>query len=178
MTRVALVGPMGVGKSTVARLLAVGLGWRMVDLDSEIEQRSGKTVRQIFESETEQGFRMLESSTLDLVTKETVKGCCVLATGGGVVTTSVSREILFRDWETVWLTASPATMIQHLQFETSGRPLLDGAKDLFERIHKLSTDRAPLYQSVAKWTVSVDGLTAETVAQRIHELGGWTACNE
>jgi shikimate kinase len=178
MTKVALVGSMGVGKSTVARLLAARLGWRMVDLDAEIEHRSGKTIRQIFDSESEQGFRILEASVLNYVTTELGDESCVLATGGGVVTTLRSRETLIQNWETVWLVASPKTIVEHLQHETSGRPLLDDAPNLFERIHKLTADREVWYQSVAKWSVTVDGLTADAVAQRIHEWGGWTACNE
>ena len=77
-----LVGPMGAGKSTIGRLLSDQLEMDFVDLDKEIEQRSGATIPWIFDIEGEAGFRERESLALEEVLAETAR---VVATGGGCV---------------------------------------------------------------------------------------------
>ena len=58
--RVALIGFMGAGKSTVGRQLAARLGCAFVDLDEQIEARSGRTIRKIFAADGEEAFRRLD----------------------------------------------------------------------------------------------------------------------
>ena len=57
-----LVGLMGSGKSTVARIAADRLGRRMIDSDAVIEAATGRTVREIFADEGEEAFRKLETA--------------------------------------------------------------------------------------------------------------------
>ncbi|HEY2738306.1 MAG TPA: shikimate kinase, partial [Thermoanaerobaculia bacterium] len=78
--RIYLTGFMGSGKSTVGRLLAERLGMPFIDLDAEIEQRAGITVREIFERHGEPVFRRLEQEALR-ATEEMPDA--VVATGGG-----------------------------------------------------------------------------------------------
>ncbi|MGD1901546.1 MAG: shikimate kinase [Geitlerinemataceae cyanobacterium] len=79
---VYLVGMMGAGKSTIAKLLARQLGYRCLDTDTIVEQVSGKTIVEIFESEGEAGFRDLESQVLEQVA---AFQRTVVSTGGGIV---------------------------------------------------------------------------------------------
>lgn len=176
--RVALIGPMGVGKSTVGRLLAAKLGWPLIDLDHEIESRSGKTISEIFADVKEIGFRQLEFQILQQVTQECEGKCCVLATGGGVVTTPSARSVLSDAWDVVWLFATPKTIVERLQNETSTRPLLRSADDLLTRIEQLSRDREAWYQGVSKWKVDVNDKHPEEVTRQLCQLGGWTECND
>ena len=88
---IALVGPRGSGKTTVARLLAGRLGWGWVDADDELERRAGRSVRRVFAEEGEAGFRELEAAVL--------RELCglrrhVLATGGGAVLREDNRALL------------------------------------------------------------------------------------
>ena len=63
-----LVGPMGVGKTTIGRLLAQELGLRFIDSDHEIEKRAGANISWIFDVEGEAGFRERESIVIDDLT--------------------------------------------------------------------------------------------------------------
>jgi shikimate kinase len=87
----ALIGPRGSGKTTVARLLAERLDWTWVDADEVLEARHGKSIRAIFAEEGEAGFRDKEAAVLaDLCRLERH----VLASGGGVVLRETNRELL------------------------------------------------------------------------------------
>src|SRR5262245_35845194 len=77
-----LIGYRGSGKSTVGRLLAERVGWTFVDADAVIEERAGKSIRQIFADEGESGFRDREANALSDLCSRTDT---VIATGGGVV---------------------------------------------------------------------------------------------
>ena len=78
--RVVLVGFMGAGKSTVGREVAAKLGWRFLDLDSEIETEAGAAISEIFDRFGESHFRRLES---DVGQRALSLHHVVVATGGG-----------------------------------------------------------------------------------------------
>src|SRR5690348_4499917 len=108
---IVLIGYRGTGKSTVARQLALALGWDWVDADVEIELRAGKSIAAIFADEGEEHFRDLESEVLaDLVTKTNV----IIAAGGGVVLRETNRQELRRCGHVICLKASPATIFKRV----------------------------------------------------------------
>jgi shikimate kinase len=100
--RVALIGFMGSGKSTVGRLLAARLGYAFLDLDDWIRRKSGRSVRQIFETEGEEAFRALEAAALREVG---ARRRLVLAAGGGAPIREANR-VFFREAATVYLEIS------------------------------------------------------------------------
>lgn len=57
---IVLVGPMGVGKSTVGELLADRLGSTYRDTDADVVATAGKPISEIFYDEGEEHFRELE----------------------------------------------------------------------------------------------------------------------
>ncbi|MBX3701224.1 MAG: shikimate kinase [Dokdonella sp.] len=139
-----LVGPMGAGKSTVGRLVADRLGLAFVDLDHEIEARSGAAIALIFELEGEAGFRARECAALaDCTAREGI----VLATGGGAILDPTNRELLRRRGYVAWLDADVETQLARLARDRS-RPLLR-AVDRRERLVALAAERNLLYAQVA-----------------------------
>lgn len=165
---VVLVGMMGSGKSTVGPLVAGRSGRRFLDLDAELEARSGRTVRVIFEAEGEAGFRARESELLVelLGSAEPL----VLATGGGVVLADGNRRAL-RDAgarsiaTVVWLAVDPDVLAARVGHDP-GRPLLAGG-DPQGTLRRLSGEREPAYRDAAHAVVDAGVGLPEQVAERV-----------
>ena len=158
-----LVGLMGSGKTTVARIVAERLGRRVIDSDAVIEAATGRTVREIFASDGEDAFREFESAALldALATPEPA----VIAAAGGVVLRAENRAALKQsNAKVVWLCASPALLVERV---TSGghRPLLDD--DPAGTLQRMHAARESLYREVADAIVLVDNRTPADVAEAV-----------
>ena len=140
----ALVGPMGSGKSSIGRRLAERAGLVFVDADRRIEQQAGADVPTIFDCEGESGFRNRERLLLaDLLQREGQ----LVATGGGAVLDARTRELLRRRSFVVHLHADVDTQLQRLARDRQ-RPLLQRA-DRADALRELARIRGPLYDAVA-----------------------------
>ena len=163
MTHLVLVGMMGVGKSTVGRIVAAELDRPLFDSDEMIESRTGRTVREIWSNDGEEAFRSLETETL----VEALAGPepSVIAAAGGVVLSEVNRTAL-RDAaaHVVWLLADVDVLVARVR-NGAHRPLLDDDPEAVLRA--LYEVREPLYQEVADAVVSVDHRTPQDVAKAV-----------
>jgi shikimate kinase len=165
VTRVALIGLPGAGKSAVAPILARRLGCPGADLDREVERRAGRAVGAIFEDEGEERFRDLES--LALAEALGGGGSLVLACGGGILGRAANRDLLKSRARVVWLSVDPGEAAKRLR--TSGaeeRPLLSGSAPA-ERLRALLELRRAAYAAAADATVDTDGLDPEEVADSV-----------
>lgn len=159
---VFLVGFMGAGKTTVAQLLSTRLGLACLDLDEVIENRAGKTVSEIFDTEGEQAFRDRETEALASV--ETMD-TAVVACGGGVVLRPENRVLLGRLGTVAYLEVTAGEALARVGDATS-RPLLAGAAGQIAATSLLRA-REALYTSVADVTVDTMGKTPEMVASEL-----------
>lgn len=126
MTRIFLIGYMGAGKTTLGKAFARSMGLTFIDLDWYIEERFHKTVRQIFEERTEEGFRELEKRMLHEVADfEDV----VIATGGGTPCFFDNVEYMNQKGETVFLDVSQEVLFRRLKVAKQQRPLLSQKND-------------------------------------------------
>jgi shikimate kinase len=157
-----LIGPMGVGKTTIGRHLARLLRMDFLDSDQEIEKRTGAAIPLIFEIEGEEGFRKRESAMLDELTQGDNR---VLATGGGAILSDENRRMLRTRGLVVYLRASLETQLERTSRKRN-RPLLNTG-DPRRRLTELMAQREPFYQQEADITVDTDDCSPAAVARQI-----------
>ncbi len=143
-----LVGPMGVGKSSIGRRLAARLGRTFIDSDEELMRRTGVEIEVIFDIEGEAGFRSRESRLLQELVRQ---AGIVLATGGGAVLLPENRAALAANGTVVYLSAA-ADLLARRTARDRKRPLLQTGNRL-ARIRELLEAREPLYREVADCVV-------------------------
>lgn len=154
---------MGTGKTVTGRVLAARTGMELVDMDSIIEKRQGKTIPEIFAQDGEPAFRAMERNLVKELSK---RNSLIISTGGGIVLNPDNIADFEKSGLVVCLTASPETVFQRVEKDTN-RPLLSGDKKA--QISTLLEKRKPLYAAIAHG-VNTDGLTDEQTADRILEL--------
>lgn len=161
---VFLVGPMGVGKTTIGKLLAEDMGLEFVDVDREIELRAGADIPWIFDVEGEAGFRIRETRALEEITRKEGQ---LIATGGGIVLSSVNRAIL-KQGSCVYLKAELSQLVARIGKDKK-RPLLQ-QQDPREVLKIILEVRDPLYREVADYIVQTDARPMRQIVREITRL--------
>jgi shikimate kinase/rhodanese-related sulfurtransferase len=175
--RIALIGYRGTGKSSVARVLAERLGWRWIDADIVLEQRAGRSIREVFDSEGEAGFRQREAAILAELCELPQH---VLATGGGVILREDNRALLRQSAWVAWLDADAETLWRRLESDPASaarRPALtvggvqvQAAANSLHQIIEILKIREPLYRQCADAVVQTASRETVTIAQEIECL--------
>ena len=158
-----LVGPMGAGKTTVARILGERLGVAVRDTDADVEQTAGAPVQEIFVEHGEPHFRALEA---EAVARALDEHDGVLSLGGGAVLDPGTRARL-ADHTVVFLDVGLAAAARRVGLG-AGRPLLLG--NVRATMKTLLDERRPVYESVATHVVVTDDLQPVQVADTIVQL--------
>ncbi|WP_405391978.1 3-dehydroquinate synthase [Streptomyces sp. NBC_01102] len=157
---IVLVGPMGVGKSTVGALLAESLGTTHRDTDADVVATAGKEISEIFFDEGEEHFRALERQAVrDSLARHTG----VLSLGGGAVLDEETRTLL-AGHPVVYLSMDVDEAVRRVGLNTA-RPLL--AVNPRRQWRELMDARRHFYEEVARTTVATDERTPEEVARAI-----------
>ena len=176
---------MGCGKSSVGRRLSELLCCPFMDLDSVIEAETGRSIPEIFASEGEGTFRRMEKETLDKVISAS-SGMLILSLGGGTVMTKECAEMIKEKTTCVYLRASIDTLAEHLEGETSNRPMLSQTRSqsakpdsgqvqkteditLRERISTLMAKRSSTYEGTAHHIIDIDGKQIDDIAEDIRK---------
>lgn len=160
-----LIGYRGSGKSTVARRLALRLGWDWADADVEVELAAGKSIAAIFADEGEPAFRDREAHALAELTR---RDRLVLAAGGGAILREQNRLALRQSGKVVWLQARAETIQRRVAAdETSAgrRPNLTsgGLAEIIDLLER----RERLYRECADFSVDTEDKSPDEVVQEI-----------
>lgn len=137
---VALVGLMGVGKTTIGRRLAEAFALPFVDADDEIEKAAGQPISDIFANYGEKGFRDGEQRVIARLLDGPTQ---ILATGGGALTSQATRDRLKAKAITIWL-KTDLNVIARRVANRSHRPLLRD-RDPMDVLNEHVKTRYPLY---------------------------------
>jgi shikimate kinase len=157
--RIALIGFMGSGKTTVGRLVAARLGYRFLDLDVLITENAGKSIREIFDEDGEDAFRQIESDTLYSVRE---MNRLVIATGGGAPIRQENQEFFENLAATFYLEVSFGEFLNRTGRDNA-RPLLDHSEKKLEKLYK---SRVPIYRSLGQ-CIRTDSRRPQDIAAEI-----------
>jgi XRE family aerobic/anaerobic benzoate catabolism transcriptional regulator len=144
--RIALIGLRGGGKSTLGALLAERLDVPFIELDREIERRSGATLSELFEMFGQETFRRAEREALDDVLRQHQQ--FVIATSGSIVTEPGTLELLLSSCFTVWVRADPEEHMKRVMAQGDMRPMAKSARAM-EDLNSILKSREPLYAKAA-----------------------------
>lgn len=158
---IILVGFMGCGKTTVGKILAARLGKKFIDMDTLIEERTGKAISQIFAENGEPVFRRIERN---LVVELAEGSNQVIAAGGGIILNPLNITDFSRSGRVICLMASEEVIFRRVS-SSSARPLLENG-DKMQKIRQLFASRRPLYESIRD-RVDTSDMTPEEVAQTV-----------
>ena len=168
MRNIVLVGFMGSGKTTVGKLIAEQTGMPLLDMDSIIAERAGKSINEIFADEGETHFRALERS---LVQELAATEGNIISTGGGIVLNPDNIRDFEKTGLVVCLLVDAESVLDRVRHDSS-RPLLAGDKE--SRILQLLESRRNLYASI---THRIDtsgrpspGPTAQEIIDLYHSI--------
>ena len=119
--RIFLLGYMGTGKTHLGKLWAVQHGMSFYDLDHEIEQNAGMTIREMFEKHGEHYFREKEREVLHEFEN---KDKFILSTGGGTPCFFDNMQWMNKKGITIYLNTSIPILAERLLKEKAHRPLI------------------------------------------------------
>ena len=162
--RIILIGPMGSGKTTVGQLIADSLQIPFRDTDHVIEERSGKTISEIFLDEGEEFFRALEKKVLR---DELLSDNTVLALGGGAPI-SIDAQSALRAIASpvIYLDVSLSTVAPRIGFNRDRPLLLHNPRGQWQTLMEA---RRPIYESIADIVIDVNDKSESEVVDQILE---------
>jgi len=155
---------MGAGKSTVGRLLAEVLGWQFIDVDAEVERRTGRTIPEIFREDGETAFRGLEAGeAAAALTRSDV----VIAPGGGWAMAAGAFDALPAGSLVIWLRVTADEAVRRVRRDGRIRPLLEAA-DPVGAASTLLAAREPFYAR-AELVIDTGGREPGSIVNEIRE---------
>ena len=166
--KVYLLGFMGSGKSTVGRLLADQMKLDFIDFDRYIEQETGKTIAELFDSGGEDKFRELEHLHLKkILSKDNV----VIALGGGTPCFHDNMNLIQANGKSVYLKVDAEILLKRLIKGKAKRPLI---RDLNEtELKHFIEDRLAKrisYYSKADFTLQVGKMETKEVTYEVYKI--------
>ena len=156
-----LTGMMGVGKSTIGRLIAKRLKIKFIDVDKVIEKKEKKTIKRIFEDNGEKYFRKLEEKTTLKILKNNRS---VIALGGGAFINKEIRQKVLSSCVSVWLKVDLDKLIKRYN-KNDRRPLLN-KKKLNTDVKRIYQSRKKIY-SLANFKINCDNIDKIKIVQKI-----------
>lgn len=193
MKTIALSGFMGCGKSSIGKELCSMLSGTFIDLDEQVEARSGRKIPEIFAEDGEAAFRKMEKECLAEILAgqagKTGDRITVLSLGGGTLTTPECAEMVHDNTFCIYLKADIGTLMHNLAADFGSRPMLSGkirgnicpdmasekkkegpgtsSETLRKRITGLMSVRSSIYENTAHLIIVTDGLGVRQAAEKI-----------
>ena len=155
---------MGVGKSTLGKIVSKRADLKFIDTDLNIEKKFSMKISEIFKKKGENFFRKQEEKE---VLESLKKNKCVIALGGGAFLNKNVREIILRESISIWLDIDLKTLAKRVKWNNK-RPLLDG-EDALSKIKKLYAQRKKIYR-LAQHRINCNNINKEIISKKIIDI--------
>ena len=152
---------MGVGKSTLGKIVSKRAGLKFIDTDLNIEKKLSMKISEIFKEKGENFFRIQEEKE---VLESLKKNKCVIALGGGAFMNKGVRETILKSSISIWLDINLKTLEKRIKWKDK-RPLLYG-EDTLSKIKKLYAQRKNIYK-LAQHRINCNNLNKEIISKKI-----------
>ncbi len=156
-----LLGMMGVGKTTIGKIVARKQGMEFIDTNENIEKKCSMNISEIFKEKGEKFFRIEEQKE---VLKSIKKNNCVIALGGGAFINETIRNAILRNAISMWLDTDLKTLNKRIKLNKK-RPLLNEENNQ-KKIDKFYSERKNIYK-LANHKIDCDNLNKENIAKKI-----------
>ena len=152
---------MGVGKSTLGKIVAKKQGLIFIDTDLNIEKKHSMKILEIFEKKGEDFFRLQEEKEVLVSLK---KKECVIALGGGAFMKKTVRDRILKDTVSIWLDINLKTLNKRIKWNNK-RPLIN-RENTQKKINELYDQRKNIYK-LAKYRINCNNLSKENIVKKI-----------
>ena len=156
-----LLGMMGVGKTTLGKIVAKKTGLKFIDTDTNIEENCLMKISEIFKKKGEKFFRLEENKE---VLKSLKKSNSVIALGGGAFMDKTIRDSILKNAVSIWLDAELKDLNKRIKWSNK-RPLLNEENNQ-KKINKLYDERKNIYK-LANHKINCDNQSKESIAKKI-----------
>ncbi len=156
-----LLGMMGVGKTTIGKIVARKQGMEFIDTDENIEEKCSMSISEIFKKKGEKFFRIEEQKE---VLKSIKKSNCVIALGGGAFINETIRNDILKNAISIWLDTDLKTLNKRIKYNKK-RPLLNKENNQ-KKIDEFYLERKNIYK-LANHKIDCDNLNKENIAKKI-----------
>ena len=156
-----LLGMMGVGKTTLGKIVAKKIGLKFIDTDANIEENCSMKISEIFKRKGEKFFRLEENKE---VLKSLKESNSVIALGGGAFIDKIIRGNVLKNTISIWLDADLKDLNKRIKWSNK-RPLLNEENNQ-KKINKLYDERKNIYK-LANHKINCNNLSKESIAKKI-----------
>ena len=156
-----LLGMMGVGKTTMGKIVSKKIGLKFIDTDANIEENCSMKISEIFKKKGEKFFRLEENKE---VLKSLKESNSVIALGGGAFIDKTIRDIVLKSAVSIWLDDDLNELNKRIKWNNK-RPLLNDENNQ-KKINKLYDVRKNIYK-MANHKINCDNLSKEKIAKKI-----------
>ena len=156
-----LLGMMGVGKTTLGKIVAKEIGFKFIDTDANIEENCLMRISAIFKRKGEKFFRLEEKKE---VLKSLKESNSVIALGGGAFIDKTIRDNILKNAVSIWLDTDLKDLNKRIKWSNK-RPLMNKENNQKE-INKLYDDRKNIYK-LANHRINCNNLSKKNIAKKI-----------